>query len=140
MNKPTMLKWSRREKQLTQKQLADDIGVSPKLIGRLELESSEWEKLDEASINKLNDIFDGTKYWNLVESNSIEVERLDIPIENKPEERIEVHKPCNKLTKDDIKILTLIEFAYEGLRESQKHEDFVVNVNLIKRILNKYNL
>ena len=40
--------------------------------------------------------------------------------------------------KDYDNVLTLIEFVYEGLKESKTHEDFVVNINMLKRIIKKY--
>lgn len=39
---------------------------------------------------------------------------------------------------DDAKTLVLLEFAFEGLKESETHEDFKANLKLIKRIVNSY--
>ena len=57
---------------------------------------------------------------------------------NRPKPEVIIHKNTNSLTVKDQKTLTLIEFAYEGLFEAETHEDFVANLKMIKRIIDKY--
>lgn len=147
MNKTTMLKWSRKEKGMTQKALAEAIGVSDKTISELELHSERWDSLTKPTLEKINIFFEGTKYWEPVEldTNKSDItDFIDIPkentIETKPAvvEKHTIHYTDNRVTPNDVKALTLIEFAYEGLTESTTHEDFVANINMMKKILAKY--
>ena len=50
----------------------------------------------------------------------------------------EVKDNSCKLTKNDQKTYTLIEFAFEGLRDSENHDEFMANIKMLKRILDKY--
>lgn len=148
MNKSVMLKWSRRDKKLSQKKLAEEIGISENIISRLELSSSEWNKLDESTKSKLNEFFEGCKYWESLvgepdiedTSNFVEIDAVEESKETKSSLDYKIQYSEDMITKYDVKVLTLIEFAYEGLNESKTHEDFKANVDLIKRILKKYNL
>lgn len=148
MNKSVMLKWSRRDKKLSQKKLAEEIGISENIISRLELSSSEWNKLDESTKSKLNEFFEGCKYWESLvgepdiedASNFVEIDAVEESKETKSSLDYKIQYSDDMITKYDVKVLTLIEFAYEGLCDSKTHEDFKANVDLIKRILKKYNL
>lgn len=143
MSKIVMLKWARREKHLTQTQVAEAVGISDRMISKLELDHKAWNELTEEEIIKLNDFFDGTKYWEHVEFE---------PEVSEPEEIIETvidesnADSCitdqiqndDSLDETDIKALTLIEFVYEGLNESKTHDEFVSNMKILERILKKY--
>lgn len=43
-----------------------------------------------------------------------------------------------KADDNNAKTLVLLQFAFEGLKESETHEDFKANLKLIKRIVDSY--
>ena len=147
MNNCTMLKWARREMGLTQKQLGDAIGISSRHICTLELHSSAWHTLTNPTKEKLNNFFKDTKYWDQLnldldgsDLSEDDEKTIEETVDVEPVE-IEVHKvekADKNVKKDYDNVLTLIEFVYEGLKESKTHEDFVVNINMLKRIIKKY--
>ena len=147
MNKPTMLKWCRKEKGMTQKALSEASGVSTGVIGELEVSSQRWDGLSDPIKEKLDKFFEGSKYWEplMADSNTsdfenyFEAEPEEEPVMTKPTvvERKIIHK-ADCVEPNDIKAFTLIEFAYEGLQEAKTHEEFVANINMLKRIISKY--
>ena len=137
MNRCERLKSKRMEDGLSQMALGKKLGMSPNTINYLETDETRWASMYAKTVDKINGYLDGTI--------------IDVPVK-KPVKKIEVEakqeapivvicetkKSDDVLTKTDKKVLTLIEFAYEGLSESKTHEDFVANINMLKRILNKY--
>ena len=47
-------------------------------------------------------------------------------------------QPEKTESNNNSKLLEMLEFAMEGLRESESEDDFKANLKLMKRILNKY--
>lgn len=149
MNNNVMLKWSRKARGLSQKQVADAVGLSHQMISRLELDHKTWDNLNESYKVKLNEFFEGSKGWEPLKIGTDEIDDTEI-VENITEEVSVIEEPSvkhksktvkdNKLTKDDDKTLTLIEFAYEGLIEAKTHEDFSANISILRRILKKYGI
>ena len=146
-SKCVMLKWARREKHETQEQVANAIGISAKTISNLELRHESWDSLKNSTKEKLNEYFKGVKYWepleigtDISEPTGIFEETKEEIVEEKPKKTTKPNKiKDNSLTDIDIKMLTLIEFAFEGLNESSSHTEFIANINLIKRILKKFD-
>lgn len=147
MKKTVMLKNCRAmEKRVSQKELADAIGISERMLNKLEHDDEPWKTMRNHTKEKLNEYFKDTKGWEPLEviSGGFDPDKLGkkelkvepAKVETKPV--IEVKKD-SKLTDDDTKVFTLIEFAYEGLNESSSHTDFEANINLLKRILKKYD-
>ena len=147
------LKWNRRAKGLSQKEFADLVGVSVGTISRLELDESAWLTVRPETEEKIVSQFTSPSSWKLDEKDihrglkeigkeleeKVETEVDDKVITEKtPITIIEPVKVHNGLTKDDEKTLSLIEFAYEGLSQAKTHEDFIANINLIKRIVKGY--
>ena len=147
MVESVMLKWTRKYKGLTQQQVADAVGLSNQMISKLELDHKHWKSLSVETKTKFNEFFEGCKGWEPLNLESAETEESkktenvieEIHKNEKPIKReTKIEKKDNKLTENDDKVLTLIEFAYEGLSESKTHNEFISNINLMKRILKKY--
>lgn len=157
MGRCAILKFGRRELKMSQKQFAEAVGVSVGTIGRLELDESAWLTVRPETEEKIQKLLNGIDRWGRnhhTEENSKDESNTDtdtskaIPLcqltpeileqaakkhEEKKEEPIH-----NGLSGHDRKTLSLIEFAYEGLTEASSHEEFVANLNMIKRIISKY--
>lgn len=150
MVESVMLKWTRHNEGLSQRQVAEAIGVSQKLISNLELDHNNWKGLNVETKKKLNEFFEGSKGWEPLNLEPITTdiqEDTEIEIEEQPEiekpvvkHTVKIETKDNGLTENDDKVLTLIEFAYEGLSESKTHDDFAANIMLMKRILKKYDI
>ena len=146
MTRTTMLKWCRREKGMTQQALGDAVGLNANTIYKLESNHEVWNGLKDTTKEKLNTFFEGTKYWVPLEmkfsmpepTKTEEVIKVEPVTNDKPTEVHQIQYVANQVAPTDIKALTLIEFAYEGLQESKTHEDFVANINMLKRIISKY--
>lgn len=82
----------------------------------------------------------GLARWKEIEA-QINGEEQNVPAEETV--NIPIVNPVNifnEMTANDLETLTLMEFGFEGLFESTKHEEFVANMNIIRRIVNKYYL
>lgn len=139
------LKWNRRKMKLSQSELAEKAGLSSATIGRLERDETRWEFITDETFDKLTRVFEeiqGFAFVKVHESNSTNIEESEETInveEEKPkmeETLVEVEE--KKTDDNDVKTLTLLEFAFEGLKESETHEDFKANLKLIKRVVDSY--
>lgn len=159
MGRCQILKHCRKELNLNQQQFADKVGVSLSTIARLEQDETAWLSVRPATEDKIQELIGSVDRWgrkhltreDKTESKD-ETKPIDVPKSipigqitpemmkhiTKQHEEDKVKEVHNSLNGHDKKTLTLIEFAYEGLVESTTHEEFVVNINMIKRILNKY--
>lgn len=140
MNRSERLKTKRVEDGLSQAALAKKLGMSPNTINYLEADETRWGTMYTKTVDKINSYLDGTinETITIIPSkrtdNYIDSERVD----EQPIMVICKSKDDNSLTDDDKKTLTLIEFAYEGLSDSKTHEEFMANINMLKRIIKKY--
>ena len=139
MNNCERLIARRKELNLTQTGVAKMLKMSVNTINHLENDETRWRSMQTKTVDKINSFIDGTFEEEQVHT----VEPVNnVEFEHKHEQTIVVihdtKKENNVLTADDKKTLTLIEFAYEGLVESRTHNEFIANVNMLKRILNKY--
>lgn len=140
MNRSERLKTKRVEDGLSQAALAKKLGMSPNTINYLETDETRWGTMYTKTVDKINSYLDGTinETITIIPSkrtdNYIDSERVD----EQPIMVICKSKDDNSLTDDDKKTLTLIEFAYEGLSDSKTHEEFMANINMLKRIIKKY--
>ena len=141
------LKWNRRKMRLTQNELAEKAGLSSATIGRLERDETRWEFITDETFDKLSKVFEeiqGMKFRKVHESNSVNLEEKTEEIINmevvepKMEETLVEVEENEAVDNDDAKTLVLLEFAFEGLKESETHEDFKANLKLIKRIVDSY--
>lgn len=139
------LKWNRRKMKLSQSELAKKAGLSSATIGRLERDETRWEFITDETFDKLTTVFEeiqGFAFVKVHESNSTNIEESEETInveEEKPkmeETLVEVEE--KKTDDNDVKTLTLLEFAFEGLKESETHEDFKASLKLIKRVVDSY--
>ena len=144
------LKWNRRAKGLTQQQFADLCGVSKGTIAKLEIDETAWLTLRPDTEDKIVAQFTSPNSWKLsdkdihrgVKEIGAELaEDSDVKVEVVAEPEAIIEKPVvvhNGLTNEDLKVITLVEFAYEGLTQATTHDEFVANINLIKRIIKAY--
>lgn len=146
------LKWNRRRLGLTQAQFAKKAGVSVNTINKLERDETAWRTMRDDTVDRVYAMFEPMNSWkpddfeanNVIREIHTEIEEAENGIvreEVVPEvEEVIVPevKDNSKLTKNDQKTYTLIEFAFEGLRDSENHEEFVANIKMLKRILDKY--
>lgn len=146
------LKWNRRRMGLSQKAFADKVGVSVGTIYRLERDETAWLTIQNTTEDKICAVFESMASWQperadkiLREINDSNFESYGDEVEEIKEEKpmhVKVEKEPienkNSLNAHDQKTLTLIEFAYEGLAEAKTHEEFEANINMLRRVLNKY--
>ena len=131
--------------KLSQSELAEKAGLSSATIGRLERDETRWEFITDETFDKLTRVFEeiqGFAFVKVHESNSTNIEESEETInveEEKPkmeETLVEVEE--KKADDNNAKTLVLLQFAFEGLKESETHEDFKANLKLIKRIADSY--
>ena len=131
--------------KLSQSELAEKAGLSSATIGRLERDETRWEFITDETFDKLTRVFEeiqGFAFVKVHESNSTNIEESEETInveEEKPkmeETLVEVEE--KKADDNNAKTLVLLQFALEGLKESETHEDFKANLKLIKRIVDSY--
>ena len=144
MKKSVMLKNCRMmEKRISQKELSEAVGISERMINKLEHDEDLWKTMRSSNREKLNEYFKNTRGWEPleVESGFFDPDKLinKETVEIVKEEPKIIENEINQLTEIDAKALTLIEFAYEGLSESDSHTDFIANINMLKRILKKFD-
>ena len=139
------LKWNRRKMKLSQSELAEKAGLSSATIGRLERDETRWEFITDETFDKLTRVFEeiqGFAFVKVHESNSTNIEESEETInveEEKPkmeETLVEVEE--KKADDNNAKTLVLLQFAFEGLKESETHEVVKSNIKLIKRIVDSY--
>ena len=131
--------------KLSQSELAEKAGLSSATIGRLERDETRWVFITDETFDKLTRVFEeiqGFAFVKVHESNSTNIEESEETInveEEKPkmeETLVEVEE--KKADDNNAKTLVLLQFAFEGLKESETHEDFKANLKLIKRIVDSY--
>lgn len=129
--------------KLSQSELAEKAGLSSATIGRLERDETRWEFITDETFDKLTRVFEeiqGFAFVKVHESNSTNIEESEETI-NVEEEKPKMEETLieeKKTDDNDVKTLTLLEFAFEGLKESETHEDFKANLKLIKRVVDSY--
>ena len=125
------------------KQFAPTIDVSEFTIRHLLKNEKYWDGMKESTAKKIHKFFDdianGTYKADqkAIKPKKKELNKTDVRINKTPK----VHKTINEtsdLTESDSKTLTLIECAYDGLKEAKNNSEFEANVSLMKKILNKY--
>lgn len=158
MGRCAILKHCRRELKMSQKQFAEAVGVSDGTIYRLEHDETAWLSVRPETEEKIQSLIGGVDRWgrkhltNDDTESKDETKPVDAPKKvmisqitpemmeqaTKQYEEEKAKNLHNSLTTHDKKTLTLIEFVYEGLTEASTHDDFVANINMLKRIINKY--
>ncbi len=143
----TKLRWNRKRLGLTQKQLAEKVGVHVLTIGKLERDETAWATLQDTTVDKIMSFYSSMASWQPERPDKVLQEINDVSEEPQVEEEVimdvkpvfEQVKPVDEgLCKQDEKTLALIEFAYEELTQSKTHEDFAISIQMLKKIINKY--
>lgn len=141
------LKWNRKRLGLTQEEFAKKAGVAIGTISRLEHDETAWLTVRNETEDKIYALFDSMDSWQpsdfkagtVIQEIHTEIEnQKDIMKVTQEEVVVQRESENSQLNKHDQKTFTLIEFAYEGLKESETHEDFAANIKMLKRILDKY--
>ena len=137
MNNCIRLKEVRTNLGLSQRELGKKLGLSNWTICKLENDETSWRAMKKSTVDKINSLFDGSfENVSIKEAtNVIEEERII-------SEPIIIHTQQlkdNSLNDLDKKTVTLIEFTYEGLMDYKTGKEFIANMNMLKRILNKYD-
>lgn len=131
--------------KLSQSELAEKAGLSSATIGRLERDETRWGFITDETFDKLTKVFEeiqGFAFVKVHESNSTNIEESEETInveEEKPkmeETLVEVEE--KKADDNNAKTLVLLQFTFEGLKESESNEDFKANLKLIKRVVDSY--
>lgn len=155
MGQCAKLKWNRKKLNMTQKQFAEAAGLDVGTINKLENDETAWLTVRRETEDKIYKMFEGNgSVWDMKPAEvkeTITIDKTEEPkkmlISEVTQEMVDdmmakkekpVKKVHNGLSEQDKKTLTLIEFAYEGLAEAVTHEEFVANLNMIKRIIKKY--
>ena len=131
--------------KLSQSELAEKAGLSSATIGRLERDETRWEFITDETFDKLTRVFEeiqGFAFVKVHESNSTNIEESEETI-NVEEEKPKMEETLGEVEEkkaddNNAKTLVLLQFAFEGLKESETHEDFKANLKLIKRIVDSY--
>ena len=140
------LKWNRRRLGLTQAEFAKKAGVSSTTICKLERDETAWRTMRDDTVDRVYAMFEPMNSWkpddfeasNVIREIHTEIEENEKGIVREEVIVEEVKDNSCKLTKNDQKTYTLIEFAFEGLRDSENHDEFMANIKMLKRILDKY--
>lgn len=146
MGQCVKLKFGRKQLGLSQKAFAEKIGLSVQTIAKFETDETAWLTAQADTIDKIYAGLEGVNFWVRDDKPTQElpkdepvVKELDYIVEvPEPKPIIEEVKVDNSLHKRDNKTLILIDFAVEGLKEAETHEDFMANIKLLKRILKDY--
>lgn len=140
MSKAKKLQWNRRAKGMNVKEFAKLVELSPLTIERLEKDDMYWCILKPEEEERIYSHYQSMASWQPTKEEAKNVIQAIKDDEEEPAEVIEekpIRKSISELEVDDEEILTLLEFAYEGLKESTTHEEFEANLKIIKRIVNK---
>lgn len=142
------LKFNRRRLKMSQQEFAKLVGLSQSTIHKLETDETAWATLKSETVDKIYSHFDTMASWQPERADRVIRELNSDSIESEVEEKTEPELPvvCEAvvmekeqgLTKQDEKAMTLLEFIHDGLKDCTKHEEFMVHINMIKRIVNQY--
>ena len=139
------LKWNRKRLGMSQKDFAKKVGLSVATIGRLEQDEMHWEVVTDETFDKIANAFDNNNSWRIrrPEKSDTIVEKTEQNDEcknviTKQSVCMLIKKDDNDMTEQDMMTLTLVKFAYEGMKESKTHDEFIANINLLKRIIRDY--
>ncbi len=140
------LKWNRKRLGMSQKDFAEKVGLSVATIGRLEQDEMNWEVVTDETFDKIANEFDNDHSWKIRRP-----EKNDTIVEKKTEQNDErknditkqsvcmlIKKDDKDITQQDTMTFVLVKFAYEGMKESKTHDEFIANINLLKRIIRDY--
>lgn len=142
----TKLKWNRKRLGLTQPEFAKRIGISIGTLQKLERDETAWAVLHDSTVDKIMSFYSSMASWQperpdkvLQEINEvIEEPQVEEEVIMEPKVVIETKPVETGLYKQDEKALTLIEFAYEELAQAKTHDDFVISIQMLKKIVNRY--
>jgi transcriptional regulator with XRE-family HTH domain len=157
MDKCKKLQWYRKKLRLSQQGLAHRVGLNVNTIIKLEKDETAWTTLRQTTVDKIMDFYDSVNKgdWEfdkevakkqLAEIKET-VESTEEPVEEvvEPEPVIEIKTEpvviddSSDLTYKDRTLMKYVEFACGNLHNSKSHEEFITNVDILRRIIeNQY--
>lgn len=142
------LKWNRKRLKMSQQEFAKLVGLSMSTIRKLETDETAWGTLKSTTVDKIYYHFDSMASWQperadkVIQEINSEMDESDVEEKAVPELPIVceavIKEEDTGLTKQDEKTMTLLEFVHEGLKDCKNHDEFMVHINMIKRIVNQY--
>ena len=157
MGECAKLKWNRRAKKMTQQEFADLAGVSIGTIRRLEVDESAWLTVRPETQDKIYAHYTSMASW---QPNRADKVIQEIKGTSDVEDDVDVNKIVEESVKEaekiwpkrekvkepekknidirDEKTLTLLTTIWGWLNESNSHEEFEENMNMMKNIINHY--
>ena len=137
MNMCERLKADRKRRGMSQSEYAKWAKASTGTINKLENDETAWHTMMAKTVDKIAACLEAPLESETVDQRVSNVVKEEVVVE--PQSFVVISdKKDNSISGHDKKTLTLIEFAYEGLIESKTHSDFVANLHMLRRILNKY--
>ena len=146
IGKHERLKQFRNELGISQHDFGVKVGLSAQTIRRLERDENAWEGLHRLTVHKIESFYSNNTSDKLTKQNEVIREINEVVEEPQIKEEVIMAqeaiiktKPVEEgLHKNDDKTLALIEFAYEELTQAETHEDFVISMQMLKKIVNRY--
>ena len=138
------LKWNRKRLGLSQKEFAKKVGVSDATIRKLESDETAWLTIRNETADKITAWFENMASWQPNNAGQI---MNEIRSELKQEQMVECapavidipSKVVEKgLHKADEKVLAQIEFVWEQMEDVDNHEEFMMYIKMLKKIVNKF--
>jgi transcriptional regulator with XRE-family HTH domain len=156
MGECAKLKWNRRAKCMSQKEFADLAGVSVGTIAKLERDESAWLTVRPETQDKIYAHYTSMYSWQpdrpdkvirdindisvIDENEEVNVDEVIKEVEKVWPKKTEIIEPEKKknIDKRDEKTLSLLTTIWTWLNESDSHEEFVENINMMKNIIDHY--
>ena len=129
------LKLIRKNLGMSQTEFSVKVGISDKTVRILEKDENAWSRLHKSTVDKI------MSFYSSMTSGQPEEPQVEEEVIMEPTPVIKETKSdkiVDNVTKKDEKTLTLIEFAYEELTQAETHDDFVIAIQMLKKIVNKY--
>lgn len=140
------LKWNRKRLGLSQKEFAKKVGVSEGTICRLERDETAWLTIRNETSDRIAAVFESMASWQPENAGQI---MNEIRSELNQEQVVEcvpavidipvtVRNVEKGLHKNDEKVLAQIELVWDQMNETDDHEEFMMYIKMLKKIVNKF--
>ena len=138
------LKWNRKRLGLSQREFAKKVGVSDATIRKLESDETAWLTIRSETSDKIAACFESMASWQPENAGQIMNEiRSELNRERVVECTPAVIDIPSKvietgLHKADEKVLAQIELVWEQMSDADNHEEFMMYIKMLKKIVNKF--
>ena len=156
-NLASQMRWVRHSLGLNQKKFAEEIGVCQLTISKLERDRTAWATIMPSTVDKIHAYYESLAKKKPNDDEIREIindlrggfdEQTSEPVVEEvvtvePEPVVIIEEPVvhndSDLTDKDRQLMKYVEFACGNLRESKSHEEFVTQIDILKRIIkNQY--